>query len=69
MFRKALAASFFLFLIASQALAYSDQTTHPALTGEILDFIGGFTAEERDWIIEGSRLEASVPQKHTPVYV
>ncbi|TSC60605.1 MAG: hypothetical protein LiPW15_483 [Parcubacteria group bacterium LiPW_15] len=62
MFRKAFAVSFFLFLIAGRALAYNDRTTHPALTGEILDFVGGFTAEERGWIVEGSKLEDFAPR-------
>lgn len=62
MLRK-IAATIFLFLISgSAALAYDDKTTHPALTGEILDFVGGFSAEERAWIIEGSKLEDTAPR-------
>lgn len=62
MFRKTAAAVFFLLTSTSQAFAYNAQTTHPALTGEILGFVGGFTAEERSWIIEGSKLEDFAPR-------
>ncbi len=62
MFRKtAVAVSLFL-ASTSPVFAYSSQTTHPALTGEILDFAGGFSSEERAWIIQGSIEEDTAPR-------
>lgn len=52
---------------AQAVFAYSDDTTHPALTQEIIDFYnrsfpGSVTAEEAEWIIEGSMLEDTPPR-------
>lgn len=50
------------------ALAYSDTTTHPALTDEVVDFynatIGSpqLSAQEKEWIVEGSILEDTPPR-------
>lgn len=50
------------------ALAYDEQTTHPALTQEIVDFYNlthphkPLTAEEKEWVIEGSILEDTPPR-------
>ena len=57
-----------IFLSLTLALAYSDTTTHPDLTREIIDFYelsGGrkFTEEQKQWIIKGSIDEALVLQK------
>ncbi len=48
--------------------AYGDQTTHPALTDQIIDFYNTsfpgdqITPEEREWVIEGSKLEDTAPR-------
>lgn len=51
-----------LLFLGNNALAYSEKTTHPALTNEILNFAGGFSAEERAWIVSGSQLEDTPPR-------
>lgn len=60
------------------ARAYDDRTTHPALTDEIVDFYNlllpelPISAEEREWIVEGSILEDVPPRWinhfHDPIY-
>ncbi len=43
--------------------AYDSNTTHPALTQEIVDFYGNaITAEEKEWIIQGSVDEDTPPR-------
>jgi hypothetical protein len=58
-----------LFFYAIPARAYDNNTTHPALTDEAVDFYnstapadGKLTAEEKEWIIEGSILEDTAPR-------
>lgn len=57
-----------LVISASSALAYDDDTTHPALTQEIIEFYNlsfpndSITDEEREWIIQGSILEDMPPR-------
>ena len=56
-----------IFLSLTLALAYSDTTTHPDLTREIIDFYelsGGrkFTEEQKQWIIKGSIDEDAAPR-------
>lgn len=61
---------FFLFflLLPFFAFAYSDKTTHPALTDEIVDFYNLIHPEkplglkEKEWLIEGSQLEDIWPR-------
>lgn len=53
---------FLILFSVNQALAYSERTTHPALTNEILDFSGGVSAEERSWVVQGSQLEDTPPR-------
>lgn len=53
---------------AAFALAYDDNTTHPALTQEIIEFYNlsfptdPITPEEAEWIIQGSILEDTPPR-------
>ena len=48
--------------------AYDDQTTHPALTDEIVDFYNlsfpdkQLTPQQKEWIVEGSILEDTPPR-------
>jgi len=62
-----LAVSIFLLSFGS-ANAYSDQTTHPALTQEIIEFYNlsfpdkKISAEEAEWIIQGSITEDTPPR-------
>ncbi len=48
--------------------AYDEHTTHPALTGQIVDFYNllhpgaPFTSEEKEWIVQGSILEDTPPR-------
>ena len=56
-----------IFLSLTLVLAYSDTTTHPDLTREIIDFYelsGGrkFTEEQKQWIIKGSIDEDAAPR-------
>ncbi len=57
-----------LFCAQDLALAYSDTTTHPALTDEIADYYNSsfpndpMSIEEKEWLIEGSRLEDTPPR-------
>ena len=58
-----------IFGINSRGLfAYDDQTTHPALTDEIVDFYNlsfsdkKLTAEQKEWIVEGAILEDTPPR-------
>ncbi len=50
------------------AQAYDDKTTHPALTDEIVSYYNAqypdaqVTAQQREWMIEGSRLEDIWPR-------
>lgn len=53
--------------ITNKVLAYSDKTTHPDLTREIIDFYelsGGkkLTDEQKQWIIQGSIDEDKAPR-------
>ena len=54
--------------LPAQVLGYDDQTTHPALTQEIVDFYNSIypensvTSEEKEWIIQGSILEDTPPR-------
>ncbi len=60
---KKLAITFLLFFsLASNALAYSEKTTHPALTQEIINFYGGLGQEEAGWVVAGSQLEDTPPR-------
>lgn len=61
--------SFFVSLfILQKTSAYDDQTTHPALSEEIVDFYNlsfpGYqlTSQQKEWIIEGSILEDTPPR-------
>ena len=59
--------SIFLSLTPGNVLSYSDTTTHPDLTREIIDFYelsGGrkFTEEQKQWIIQGSIDEDAAPR-------
>lgn len=56
------------FLFYQNSAAYSDTTTHPDLTREIITFYElstgkKFTDEQKQWIIQGSIAEALVLQK------
>ena len=57
-----------LFLPLTSVFAYDDQTTHPALTQEVVDFYNAkFSAdqiapEEKEWIIQGSISEDTPPR-------
>ena len=63
---------FIVFIITGYFLsdfskAYNDTTTHPALTDEIMDFYNLFfdpkiTDEEKEWIIQGSHDEDTIPR-------
>ena len=65
-------------LVVSQAVfAYDDQTTHPALTSEVVDFYNlnfdkKITDEQKGWILEGSIEEDTPPRWinhfYDPVY-
>src|SRR3989338_2619345 len=52
----------------SELFAYDDQTTHPALTDEIVDFYNllhpgvPVTAEQKEWVVEGAMLEDTPPR-------
>jgi len=52
----------------SELFAYDDQTTHPALTDEIVDFYNllhpgvPLTAEQKEWVVEGAMLEDTPPR-------
>ena len=57
----------FGFLFYQNIKAYSDTTTHPDLTREIIDFYelsGGrkFTDEQKQWVIQGSIDEDAAPR-------
>ena len=59
--------SIMLLALPSQIMAYDDDTVHPALTREIIDFYelsGGkkFTDEQRQWIIQGAVDEDKAPR-------
>lgn len=68
--RSAHALNLVIFALAfpASALAYDDQTTHPALTDEIVDFYNltspedPISNEEKEWIVEGSILEDTPPR-------
>jgi len=55
-------------LPAANSLAYNQNTTHPALTDEIVDFYNlsgvgrNISPEEKAWIVEGSILEDTPPR-------
>lgn len=54
-------------LWSSVAFAYDDQTTHPALTDEIVDFYNlsfdkKLTMEEKEWIVSGVMSEDTPPR-------
>ncbi|MEW6171360.1 MAG: hypothetical protein AB1472_07390, partial [Candidatus Omnitrophota bacterium] len=80
MFKKPLIAFLIItlfFVFVKNSLAYDDKTTHPALTQEIIDFYNVYffqkiTPEQKEWIIEGSILEDTVPRWinhfYDPVY-
>ncbi len=57
----------FAFSVQNSA-AYSDNTTHPALTQEVVEFYNlsfpdkPITDEQREWIIQGSALEDTPPR-------
>ena len=61
-------ASIILTAPFASVFAYDDQTTHPALTQEIVDFYNAkipsdqITPEEKEWIIQGSILEDTPPR-------
>lgn len=55
-------------LIFNSVFSYDDKTTHPALTDEIVDFYNlnfpdnPLTAEEKEWIVQGSIDEDTPPR-------
>lgn len=56
-----------LFFNSGEIYAYDDETTHPALTDEIVDFynLSGddkLTAEQKEWLVDGSTLEDTPPR-------
>lgn len=56
-----------LFIFPQYGKGYSDKTTHPALTDEIVDFYNlsfnnNLTDEEKEWIVEGSINEDIPPR-------
>ncbi len=57
-----------IFICPGAVLAYDDDTTHPALTDEIVDFYNllhpnnTLSPEEKEWIISGSILEDEWPR-------
>jgi hypothetical protein len=56
-----------LFIFPQHGKGYDDQTTHPALTDEIVDFYNlsfsdKLTDEEKEWIVEGSINEDTPPR-------
>src|SRR3989344_7103418 len=64
----ALLMGILFYLLNGTAFAYDDQTTHPALTDEIVDFYNHsnpqkpVTAEQKEWIVQGSILEDTPPR-------
>ena len=58
----------FLFITLNQsALAYDNFTTHPALTDEIVDYLnllhpGSITPEQKEWLVQGSIEEDTIPR-------
>lgn len=65
--RKVIFVFLFLFACAQTAFGYSDTTTHPALTDEIVDFYNlnfgqKLTVEEKEWIVQGSMEEDTPPR-------
>jgi hypothetical protein len=68
--RKAISITILIissFLITRAVFAYDNETTHPALTNEAVDFYNlnfdqKLTSEEKEWIIQGSILEDTVPR-------
>ncbi len=69
-----LAGVAFYILDPPTGLAYNDQTTHPALTDEIVDFYNlvfsnnPLTSEEKEWIITGSINEDVIPRMMNHFY-
>jgi hypothetical protein len=57
-----------IFICPVLVFAYDDDTTHPALTGEIVDFYNllhpdnSLSSEEKEWIVSGSILEDEWPR-------
>ena len=54
-------------LMARAVFAYDDKTTHPALTDEAIDFYNLYfekklTSEEKEWTVQGSIQEDTVPR-------
>lgn len=55
-------------LLSNPVLAYDDQTTHPALTDEIVDFYNlsfsekQLTNQEKEWVIKGAMDEDTPPR-------
>lgn len=67
MYRLIIGVFGLLLVLPGAAFAYDDATTHPALTGLIVDFYNAaygnpITAQERQWIMEGSVLEDTAPR-------
>ncbi|MFA6364901.1 MAG: lamin tail domain-containing protein [Candidatus Paceibacterota bacterium] len=71
MTKKVVSCVFVLFCAFASfeyAHAYDDETTHPALTSEVISFYNSthpdklFTEEQRNWIVEGSKLEDVAPR-------
>lgn len=70
MHRKLIIFSFVLLslLFARETFAYDENTTHPALTQEIVDYYNllntsqSITSEQKEWIILGSTLEDTAPR-------
>ncbi|MBI2628250.1 MAG: lamin tail domain-containing protein [Candidatus Niyogibacteria bacterium] len=58
---------FLLLFWSGRVFAYDDQTTHPALTDEIVDFYNLFsdvklTSEEKEWVVQGAMDEDTPPR-------
>ena len=57
-----------LFFSFNNVFAYDDQTTHPALTDEIINFYNlsfpnnQLTPQQKKWIFDGSILEDKAPR-------
>lgn len=57
-----------MFLSAGDVLAYDNDTTHPALTDDTVDFYDAsypndqLTSQEKEWVIQGSILEDAAPR-------
>lgn len=56
-----------LFLSSQNSKSYDDQTTHPGLTDEIVDFYNlsfdtKLTSEEKEWIVQGAMSEDTPPR-------